>query len=713
VRMPAPDRLPARLRVLLGTMVLVSAAVRLHNVIVFPGLRAPDGFGHFTYIWHLAATGNVPLATAGWSFFHPPLYYAWMAGVWNAASALPGETRLAIGTGVIALLALVHAGVALRLLGRRLPHSPVARVAAAAMLLFLPVQLYSAGYVGNEALGAVLCSLSLLATLAVLDRPTNTRAALLGLVLGAAMMTKFTALAFVAGAFTTILLRAIVRRRLAEGARVAAVAATVLLALCAPFYARNLAVYGNPFQMSRDTLAVRRVENIQSQGQRTLAEYLLSDPMVFVRPQWPAGIPLTGDIPPTVVRSALRESVWTGAFANTFFDAVGGQVLPLVTHDNSTRRAGQVLLTLAALPTLIMLAGILVTLRGLWREGWRDEDVLLLVFFAFQIGLFVLGTLSVPMHAAVKATYLAPGWAMFGYWFGRGLDELLQRRPRLGAVVLADVAALAVASTVVFTLGVVVGRGYLDETAESPTWQNVCGVVALAGGDRDTARAWFEKAVTKDWHLGFENLAALAFDEGRPLEATYQLRLAAKLQGAQSFGTPEDQAAFDRLSQAEYANSAAVFYHRLGWMDAATASVRRSLELASDIPEAFYDDGVLALERARSSRGAAERAVALRHADASFARALALDGAFHDAAGMRAVVAAWEGRCDDTRALGEQVRSAAAAGEPRLYPVETNTGDLHTSAIERRRFIRHLPPPLTLEGALDTCRPPRDEATRS
>ena len=57
-------------------MVVVATVVYVNNVIVLPSLRAPDGFGHFTYIWLMASTGSVPWATEGWSFFHPPLYYA-------------------------------------------------------------------------------------------------------------------------------------------------------------------------------------------------------------------------------------------------------------------------------------------------------------------------------------------------------------------------------------------------------------------------------------------------------------------------------------------------------------------------------------------------------------------------------------------------------------------------------------------------------------
>jgi hypothetical protein len=251
-------------------MVATAVAIRIHNVVVFPELRAPDGFGHFTYIWYVAEVGRVPLAMTGWSFFHPPLYYAFMATVWNTFAALDPVTRLKIGTAGIAMLGLVHAFASYVLVRRRLPDNIAAQIAAPGLMLFLPVHLYTAGYLGNEALSATLCSFSLLALLWLLDRPTYTRAAVLGLFLGLAMLTKFTAVAIVAGAFATIGLRALLRRDIAAGIRLLGVSTVVLLSVCGWFYVRNIVEYGNPFQLSRDTLAVSRIENLQTQGKRDL-----------------------------------------------------------------------------------------------------------------------------------------------------------------------------------------------------------------------------------------------------------------------------------------------------------------------------------------------------------------------------------------------------------------------------------------------------------
>src|SRR5438309_3575573 len=194
-------------------MVVVGAAVRLNNVVTFPALRGFDGYGHFTYIWFMADQWRVPLPTSGWSFFHPPLYYALMAGIWTALAPMDAVLRLTIGTGFIALLGLVHAFAIYAIARPYFPGQHVVHLLAAGLMLFVPVHLYAAEFLGNEALNSVLCTLSLVALLWVLQRPNVARAALLGACLGAAMLTKFTALAIVAGAFATLALQTVFRRR--------------------------------------------------------------------------------------------------------------------------------------------------------------------------------------------------------------------------------------------------------------------------------------------------------------------------------------------------------------------------------------------------------------------------------------------------------------------------------------------------------------------
>jgi tetratricopeptide (TPR) repeat protein len=702
-----PERSSRRLRLALLAAVVVSLAVRLNNVVAFPGMRAPDGFGHFTYIWHLATTGTVPLATAGWSFFHPPLYYAWMAAVWNVFSTADGAARLQIGTAVLAAAGLVHAAVAFAFVRRRHPGRPVLAAAAAGFVLFLPVQLYTAGYLGNEALHAVLASLSLLATIRLVERPTAARASVLGLLLGLAMLTKFTALAIVAGTLASVVFVSIgrsdlyggIRGDLRSGIRLSLLAGAVAVAVCGWFYVRNLEVYGTPFRMSRDTLAVSLIENTQMQGTRSLAEFLLFDPMIVVRPQWPRGIPLTSDVPLRIEHDALRESVWTGMFANTFFDAVGNQVLPSVTTDETARRAGQILLALALLPTALVLLGLGATVLGLLRRDQEDADIVMLTCFVASMGLFVVGAIAVPMHAAIKATYLLHCSAMFAYWLASGLALLEGRLAPLRRLALADGAALALVAVVVFSQGVFLWRDYIERTGSIAVWKNLEGMLAYAGGNREAARSSFAHAAASDLYLAQENLAALALEDGHTLESLYRMRLAARLQPAQSIGWANDRARLDRTTQAEYRNSIGSALYELGRVDEAAVVLGEAIELDPTIPEVSFDLGLVELERSLEADDPAGRRRLELAAARNFARAYELDPGFTEAGALAAELDGKAGSCRDF------VSSAPSrAWTPRrAYPIETTTGSLHASVLHRRRPITKLSPALEADLARRGC----------
>jgi tetratricopeptide (TPR) repeat protein len=683
-----------RLAIVLLLAFAVSWAVRLNNAFAYPALRAFDGFGHFTYIWFMAEHWRVPLPDSGWSFFHPPLYYWLMASIWTLLDHVDAVRRLSLATSVTATLGLTQ-GVVVYLITRRyFPGKPLIQLVATLLVLFLPVHLFTAGYLGNESLNAVICSLTLLATLWVLRDPGFKRGLVLGVCFGAAMLTKFTAVAFVAGAIGSIGLQTLVRRNWKAGFLTLVAATGVLVSMSGWFYARNIVQYGDPFKVSRDEFLVRRHENLQTTGKRDLLEYVLFDPLIILRPQWPRGVPLSGELPKGATHSSLRESVWTGVFANAFFDAVGAQVLPQVTHSEESRRAGQLLLTLGLLPTILVLVGIASAVLALWRRGWDDTLVPMLLTFVCMIAIFVQATRTVPMNAAVKATYMTPASVIFAFWFALGADRLAAWKPAALRFVAGWMVVLAVASSVVFSIGVFLARGWLAEAStNSPVWKNLYGIVYYAAGDRARARELFEAGTLTNWHLSHENLAAMALEEGRPLEALYQIRSAAKAQPSQSYGTPADRATYDRITKAEYLNTMAVIYHRLGWLDEALDSARKAYALEPAIPEVSYDLALLTLQAAVRNDGTRDE-TALSGVAAECRRLLssciAGDENFFDAHALAGSLSILEGKCDE----GMKTIADALSPPPdryRFYPVTTGQGDIQAGAIRRRVHITDVP----------------------
>jgi tetratricopeptide (TPR) repeat protein len=688
-------------------MVAVAAAVRVHNALTFPSLRGYDGFGHFTYIWYMSETWRVPLATSGWSFFHPPLYYALMAALWKALAGIDPLVRLRVGAVLMGLLSLAHAAVSYLIVRRYFPGDRLIHLLAPGLMLFIPVHLYSAPFLGNEGLAAVLCSVSLLALLAVLARPSLARSLGLGLALGLSMLAKFSGFALVLGALGAIGLQALVRGSPRTGARTLAVTMAVMLAVCGWYYARNVSLYGTPFKLSRDEFMVRHVESEQPQAARTLLEYVTFDPLIFRRPTWPRGFSPSGDLYPGGAYRWLRESVWTGVYANAWFDGFGGWVVPPVTESEVARRAGQVLLCLGVVPTALTLLGLCAAVGQLWRRGWDDTIVALLLVFAAMTAGFVATTRAIPIPANVKATYFMPVSVAFSFWFALGLSRLRARRPSWVRHVAAACGVLALVATVVFTHGLLFDPAAIRRSRplDAPSLENLYGVVYFAAGDRDRAAEFFRSSAVAGWHLGYENLAALAFDAGRPLEAVHLLKRAARLQPEQAIGRLEERRRFTASTQAEYLSTLAVFYHRLAWKDEALAAAEEAIRLDASIPEAHYNLGILKMIGALTDGhgSSARSAVLLRHAMSELSRALDLDPAFLHAAAMLGVAEALTGDC----ATAERTIADALAPHPerqRAYPVETGPGVEHAAGIERRRSIADVPSDLEPTRRLDECR---------
>lgn len=686
-------------------MTVVAVAVRLHNVWTESVLGGYDAFAHFSYIWFLADTGRVPLADTGWEFFQPPLYYALMAIPWTAMDGVDGVTRLRAGTTLVALLGLIPVAVAVTVVRRRLPDERVVQLTTAGLMLFLPMHIYSAGFVGNEALNAVLGAVAFAVLLRTLEHPSHRNAAALGLVLGLAMLTKFTGVVAVATGLGTVALKGVRQRNVRGAARLLAVASAVLLAVCGWYYARNILLYGTPFRLSRDQLFLSRVENSQLQGERNFLEYVLFDPGILYRPQWPRGLSLNSPRPPGTGYSALRESIPTGLYANAWFDGYGGVALPPVTGNEASRRAGQLLLTLATIPTAVTLLGLALALRNLRRRGWDDMTVATLVALAAIEAVLIHGTRSVPTQAAVKATYLMPISVAFAFLFALGLEHLGRRAPRMRNAVVAACAVLMTASALVFTRGLAIDDEWFRTGERSSPARNLYGVIAYAAGDPESAAGHFRESARGGWHLGYENLAAIALDEGDPASAEWFLQKAAALQPFQTRGSVDERRRANATAQAEYANSRSVILQRLGRNDEALDAAETAIRRDPSIPESHYDAGVLRLLLAVGRTADVARAPRelLEKAERALARSVELDPAFREAETMRGVSLALLGDCDAARPLLERSPSTSTPGS-RAYPIETGPGDRNAAGLQRRRRIEGLPSSLSAESALQNCR---------
>jgi len=413
------------------------AALFARKLALLPVLVGFDTRGHLQYVELLASRREVPLATEGWSTFHPPLFYALCAAVLPAGQPL-GEPGTA---GALALKLIVFASgwlalVATALLARRLlSDDPEARALAVLFAAVLPVNLYSAAYFSNESLHTLLASLALIATVDVLiaARPRVWRFALLGALFGLAALTKFTvlivipiALAFVAGKLWRV-----DREPPARLAARLLAAGLPLVAIAGWFYLRNWLLFGDPL------LANWRLPGAghtwwQQPGFHTLA-YFTRFGEALVHP-YMSGF----------------TSFWDSSYSTFWGDGfVGGRVYPGDRHGFWNYDFMSIGYWLALPATFLIAAG---ALRGA-RLALRDPDpgrraaFGLLAATAWGLGLaYLYLTLRLAFFAQAKATYLLALLTPLALWFAlgfRGLDTRLAGRPWLRAALHGWLAAFA------------------------------------------------------------------------------------------------------------------------------------------------------------------------------------------------------------------------------------------------------------------------------
>jgi hypothetical protein len=345
-----------------------------------------DARHHMAYVDFLRERHAVPLASDGWSMFHPPLFYAvaallaplgnaalrvlpWISGLGLAFVAHSLAQRLRPGDARVGLLAVLFAAV-------------------------LPVNLYSSAYFTNESFHALLAGVALVAAVDALLAPRTTaaQAGWLGLWLGLSALAKFTALAIVPVAlfFLACKLAGIERARLARALGLPALAAGVAAGVAGWYYARNWWVFGTPFAGNWGDLAPG-MSWWQQPGFHTPAWYLrfgesLAHPYL-------AGF----------------RSFWDGVYSTFWGDGgIGGRVNPAQRHGFWHYEFVSAAFLLGMVATALCASGAGIALR----RAFRDEEARMraalsfLLTCCYAVGFSLLAlTASLPYFAQAKASY--------------------------------------------------------------------------------------------------------------------------------------------------------------------------------------------------------------------------------------------------------------------------------------------------------------------
>ena len=416
-------------------------AVRLAVLVAWVGMgrwnlfRVPmavgyDLGGHLDYVRSVAATWRVPLPTEGFETFHPPLFYFAAAALYRLATACGGAPATA--ATVLRLIPLACGAAMVELCYRAaratFPGRGDLHAVSAVVGGLVPMNLYMAQAVSNEPAAACLGGAVTVVCLWMLAgrgrRPAGW--ALLGLLLGLAILTKLSGLVWVGPAAGVV---AVTARR--GWPRVIAPAAmlAVAAAVCGGYFVRNERAIGVPF-LTHSIVGTSRWW--QDPGYRTPAQFATFG-RALVRPVFPA---------PASIWDDLYSTVWSDGMLNGL-----GAYAARPPWNYGLMSCG---LWLALGPTAAILAGVGVAVAG------RSATAAPLRFAAATMGAFGLALLYVcltwPVYSCVKASYLLGVTPCGAVLAAAGFDRVRGRWPR--AIAVGWLTAWAVASWLTYLAAV-------------------------------------------------------------------------------------------------------------------------------------------------------------------------------------------------------------------------------------------------------------------
>jgi Tfp pilus assembly protein PilF len=613
--------------------VLIAAfGVRLWNALTGPLMWGYDAAGHIAYVFYLDRYAAIPWAHQGWGYFHPPFHYLFGLALAQFGSAEVLLRGLAL-VGSVASLAI--AGFAAKLTQMAVSNRPLLPLVAFVAVAFLPVHLYTSPMVGNELTCAFFGAAALFSTITNEGRPRpegigDTRT---GLLVGLALLSKFSGVTYFAGCRAVIALRPVFAgggpAAWRAAIRRASVLGAVVLVIAGPYYARNFTRYDTPFRMNRDYALTADIEAQQAPGSRSWRDFVALSPQLLADPR--PGAP------------HLVHSVWGTAYVNAWVDT---RALWNRLSGPEAERLVRVRVTLVWLglgPTALAVVGAFAAMGDVRRRRRLAVELPLLVFGVFALLAFASFSFRVPRISALKASYLMGLSLPFGVFVARGLEAVGRTRVR------AAIACTAVALPA-FVAAAVYWNGWVHPRRDH---HRTLGAVHLLAGDTESARAFYrgKLALTPGGRLWTEGLAAVELVAGDAARARDLYREIAASVGVDA----------ERLGQRAVAEALAG--------DLAAARLRLDRALAAGA-------GADALANRGAVFAALGEAV---KAEADLAAALTSDPGFAVAAHNLAVVRARAGR-PEAAVAARRAWSEAVDTPPDGYPYGVGVGLLEPGA---------------------------------
>jgi Flp pilus assembly protein TadD len=514
-----------------------------HNARLLPFAVGFDATHHLSYITYLQEHHSLPPPLQGNEMFQPPFYYlisAVVLSLFHLTTANPsGIVLLRTLTMLFGIGQILLVCATLRLL---FPRRPNLQLVGAGLTAFLPMQLYMSHYPTNETLAGLLASASVYLALRITILGTNSCRAysLLGLLLGAALLTKITAVLAV-----PFIVLALGRRLGSERASATkwtmtlGSMAVIAVSTCSWHYFR-LSKYGSPL--------VGRGDPVTGlfwwqDGYRTIS-YFSRFGISLIRPLF-----------------SVTSSFLDGLYSTLWGDGLCAGVVDLSQRppwNHSLMCAGYLL---SLLPTTLLLIGAVTASVELFRDLRSDLFVLVGLPAAVAAALVYLN-LKVPCYASVKAFYGLGALIPLGFFGAVGWKVITRGRRRRELLIGILLLVWAMNSFASFWI--------YNSVAD-----HICAAMHLrADKKRDAALTEARKAVDADpSNATARVLLAMTLDEvGQSEEALHEAERAVEL-------AP--------LNSVTHLELAALLYRQKN-LEKAIKEARFSVDLGPENPRAHF-----------------------------------------------------------------------------------------------------------------------------
>ena len=398
--------------ILLGAATIALWAILFwNNLSLLPFHTGFDVRDHVVYINYIQEKHALPLPNEGFEAFQPPLYYALSAGVLSLCRLnVSDDASVPVLRGLSMIFGL--ANILFVFLSARLlfPARPREQFVALLIAAFLPMHLYMSHYVTNETLAATLMIATIYVALYLFQNKRDPvwQYILLGSCLGAALLTKATALLLIPPLIAALTLK-LAQQRAAffEWMRIFGVMITTTLAISAWHYVRIWRHFGTPLPGNWNPAA--GFAWWQDPGFHTAKDYYrfgaaLIDPLF-------CGF----------------NSFADGIYSTLWGDGLGGGLSDILSRTPWNYNLMVTGYLLALVPTFLVLIGFVIATIRFIRTP--TPQAFLLIGFAAALAFAVIFmTLEVPSYSLIKAFFALSALIPF-CWFGvLGWKKLTKRR---------------------------------------------------------------------------------------------------------------------------------------------------------------------------------------------------------------------------------------------------------------------------------------------